>query len=109
MAGDMDQISTVGDDLDALRDQAVDDAADRLLVAGNGARGEDDAVALVQRDLRMVVIGDARQRRARLALAARAQRQYLVRREMAVEISTAEILHAVEMTGLARDLYHAFH
>jgi hypothetical protein len=61
--------------------QAVDDSADRLLVAGNGARGKNHAVALVQGDLRMVVIGDARQRRARLALAARAQRQHLVRRK----------------------------
>ena len=32
-------------------DQAVDDGADRLLVAGDGARGEDHAVAPVQRHL----------------------------------------------------------
>ena len=83
--------------------------ADRLLVAGNGARGEDHAVALVQRHLRMVVAGDPRQRRARLALAARAQRQHLVRRKMAVEIRAAEILHAIEIAGLARDLHHALH
>ena len=109
MAGDVDQMGAVGDDLDALRDQAVDDGADRLLVAGNGARGKDHAVALVQRDLRMIVIGDARQRRARLALAAGAQRQHLVGRKMPIEIGAAEILHAVEIAGLARHLHHALH
>ena len=109
MAGDMDEMGAVGDDLDALPDQAVDDAADRLLVAGNGARGKDHAVALVQRDLRMVVIGDARQRRARLALAAGAQRQHLVGRQMAIDIGAAEILHVVEIAGLARHLHHALH
>ena len=93
----------------ALLDQAVDDGADRLLVAGDGARGKDHAVALVQGHLRMIVIGDARQRRARLALAPRAQRQHLVGGKMAVEIGAAEILHAVEIAGLARDLHHALH
>ena len=109
MAGDVDQIGTVGDDFDTLRDQAIDDAADRLLVAGNGARGEDHAVTLVQRDLRMVVIDDARQRSAGLTLASRAQRQHLVRWKMTVKISPAETLHAVEMTGFAGDLHHALH
>ena len=67
MAGDVDQMRAVGDDLDALRDQPVDDAADRLLVAGNGARGEDHAVALATASPR-----DARPRRcARARRAAR--------------------------------------
>ena len=109
MAGDVDEMGAVGDDLDALRDQAVDDGADRLLVAGDGARGKNHAVALVERHLRMVVIGDARQRRARLALAAGAQRQHLVGRKMAVKVGAAKILHAVEMAGLARHLHHALH
>ena len=57
----------VGDDLDALRDQAVDDAADRLLVARDGARGKDHAVALARASRR-----DARPRRcARARRAAR--------------------------------------
>ena len=46
MAGDVDEMGAVGDDLDALRHQAVDDGAHRLFVAGNGARGKDHAVAL---------------------------------------------------------------
>ncbi|MGY3514264.1 hypothetical protein ACVIQY_007239 [Bradyrhizobium sp. USDA 3051] len=109
MTGDMDQLVAVGDDLHALQDQAIDDGPDRLLVAGNGARGEDDAVATVERDLGMVVIGDARQRGTRLALAAGAERQHLVLRQMTVDLGGAETLHAVEIAGLARDLHHAFH
>jgi hypothetical protein len=66
-------------------------------------------VALVQGHLRVVVIGDPRQRRTRLALAAGAQRQHLVRREMAVKISPAKTLHAVKMAGLTRHLHHALH
>ena len=57
----------------------------------------------------MIVVGDARQRRARLALAAGAQRQHLVRRQMAVDIRAAETLHAVEIAGFARHLHHALH
>ena len=45
MAGDVHQMGAVGDDLDALGDQAVDDPADRLLVAGDGAGGKDHPVA----------------------------------------------------------------
>ena len=57
----------------------------------------------------MVVIGDPRQCRPRLALAARAQREHPVGREMPIEVRAAKILHAVEITGFARDLHHTFH
>ena len=57
----------------------------------------------------MVVIGDARERRARLALAAGTQRQHLVGRKMPVKIGAAEILHAVEIAGFAGDLHDALH
>ena len=83
--------------------------ADRLFVAGNGARGEDHAVAAVEGDLRMIVARDARQRGARLALAAGAQRQHLVGRQIAVGFEAAEFLHAFEITGFARDLHDALH
>ncbi len=56
MAGDVDQMVAVGEDLDALQHQIVDDGADGLLVARDGARGEDHAVAAVERDLGMIVI-----------------------------------------------------
>ena len=79
--------------------------ADRLLVAGDGARGEDHAVALATASTSgCSSCGDARQRRARLALAAGAERHHLVGRQMAVDVHAAEILHAVEIAGLARDL-----
>ena len=42
----------------------------RILVARNGARGEDDAVAPVEFHHRMLALGDARERGHRLALAA---------------------------------------
>ena len=48
MAGDVHQMGAVGDHLDALVDQAVEHAADGLLVAGDGARRDDDAVAARQ-------------------------------------------------------------
>ena len=57
----------------------------------------------------MLVLGDARERGARLALAAGAQRHDLVGRQVAVELGAAEILDAVEIAGLARDLLDAVH
>ena len=62
-----------------------------------------------ERDLGMIVLGDARKRRARLALAAGAERDDLVRRQIAVDIDRPKILHAVEIAGLARDLHDALH
>src|SRR5689334_18422681 len=109
MAGDVDEVGAVGDDLDALPYQTVYDCAYRLLVAGNGARGKDHAVAVVQRYLWMIVIRDARERGARFALASRAQRQHLVGWKMAVEIGAAEVLDAIEIAGFARDLHDALH
>ena len=107
MAGDVHQMGAVGDDLDALPDQPVDHLADRLLVARDGARGKDHQVALAKRHLRVLVLGDARERGARLALAAGAQRHDLVGRQIAVGLDAAEIRDAVEIAGLARDLRDA--
>ena len=78
VAGDVHQRVGVGDDLAALPGEAVLDLGDRLLVAGNGARGEDHQIALAERDRRVVVFGDAGERGAGLALAAGAQQQNLV-------------------------------
>ena len=55
----------------------------------------------------MLVLGDARERGARLALAAGAQRHDLVGRQVAVGLDAAEIGDAVEIAGLARDLLDA--
>jgi len=56
-----------GDHFDALADQAVDDAADGLFVARNGARGKDHPVALAEGDVGMLVEGYAGQGGAGLA------------------------------------------
>jgi hypothetical protein len=50
--------------------QPVDRLVDGALVAGDRGRGEDDGVALVQLDLRVVAVGHAAQSAQRLALAA---------------------------------------
>ena len=67
--------SSLGHDLDAEPHQRVLQPADRLLVAGDDARGEDHGVAVLEHDVRVVVAGDAGQRGARLALAAGADQQ----------------------------------
>ena len=109
MPGYVHEMIAVGDHVHALCHQPVDDARHRLLVARNGAGGKDHAVAATQRDFRMLVLGDAGERGARLALAAGAKRQHLVRRQIAVGLHLAEILHAVEVTGLARHLHDPLH
>ncbi len=92
MAGDMHQVRPVGDDLDALADEPVDDPHDGLLVAGYGARGKDHAVTAREGHLGMLVGGDAGQRRARLALAAGAERDHLVGRQVAVGLDRPELV-----------------
>ena len=64
---------------------------------------------LRERHLGVLVLGDARERGARLALAAGAQRHDLVGRQVAVDLDAAEIADAVEIAGLARDLRDAIH
>ena len=93
----------VGDDLDALLGQAVDDLADRLFVAGNRARGEDHPVAGGERRARMLFLRHARQRGARFALAAGRQRQNFVARQAFERIGAEERRQAVEIAAFARD------
>src|ERR1700730_17182745 len=109
MAGDVDEMGTIGDHFDALANKTIDDAAHGLFVTRNGARGKDPPVPLAERDVRMLVKRDARQRGAGLTLAAGTQRHHLVRRQIAVSIGAPKILDAVEITGLAGDLRGAVH
>jgi len=69
MSRHVDELRAVGDHLDALGDETVDHAVHRLLVAGDHAGGEDHAIAPGEGDLGVSVLGDARERGARLALA----------------------------------------
>ena len=109
MSGYVNEMGAVGDHLDALGHEPIDHPIDCLLVAGDRAGREDHAVALAERDLGMLVLGDARQCGARLALAPGAQCQHLVRRQVAVGLGAAKLLHAVEVASLARNLDHAIH
>ena len=105
MAGDVNEMGAVGDDLDALRHQAIDHPRQRPSRCRGSARDEKITRSpLRERDFRMLVLGDARQRGARLALAAGAERQNLVGRQVAVALHAAKLLHAVEIAGLARHL-----
>jgi hypothetical protein len=61
---------TCRDDIAADLVEAVDGLVDGSFVAGDRRRREDDGVALAQRNLRVVAVGHAPQRRERLALRA---------------------------------------
>ena len=105
----MHQRMAIGDDFDARGDKGVDDLADRLLVARNGARGEDDGVARAQLRHRMSVLGHAGQRGARLALAAGGEREDLVARQAIECVHAEEGRHAVEHAEFPRHRDDALH
>ena len=107
MPGDVHQRFVVGEDIAAGAREVVLDAPDRLLVARNGARGKDHDVALVERDLRMLLFRDARERRTLLALAAGAQEDDVAPRQRLelVLVEKAEALRQV--AGIDGDLDHA--
>ena len=109
MAGHVDEVGAVGDDLDALLDQRVDDRADAALVARDGARREDDAIAGTERDLRMVVARDARQGSPLFSLTAGAEQHDLVARKMAEGVLVLERRQPVEISAVCRHLDHAPH
>src|SRR4029079_19163751 len=69
----------------------------------------DHRVAVRERDLRMLVLGDTRERGARLTLTAGAEADHLIGRQITVGLHRAEILHAIEIAGLTRDLRDALH
>src|SRR6202022_2287723 len=68
MAGDVDEVILLGDDLDPEPDQRVLQSIYRLLVAGNDARREDPNMARLEHDVGMILAGDPGECRARLAL-----------------------------------------
>jgi len=58
MPRDMDEMVLLGDDLDTKPNQRVLQPVDRLLVAWNDARREDDDIPRFERDVRVIVAGD---------------------------------------------------
>ena len=84
VARDMDMlVGAVADHLDAARRQRVVQAADRPLVARDHARGEDRGVARLQHQVAVLAGRDLGHRGARLALAAGADEQHLLARQVA--------------------------
>ncbi len=105
----MHQRFVVGDELAAHLDEPVLDAANDALVAGDGAGREDHQVAVLEPDVGMLVLGDAGERRARLALAARAEDDDLLGRDVGevLLVVVAEVRR--QIARLLRHLDHAVH
>ena len=82
VAGHVDGRDLLVQHLGAGLREPVDRVVDAELVPRHRLRGQDDRVAALDGDGRMVVVRDPRQRRHRLALAARAEDHRLVRREL---------------------------
>ncbi len=80
VAGHVHVLHAVGDDVRAAPGHVAHGARDRLLVAGNRPRREHDRVVGTQAHEAVVVDGDARQRRLRLALRAGRDAQHVLRR-----------------------------
>ena len=104
VARDMDGCVLVGDELEAAIGEAVLHAADGLLVAGDGARGEDHPVARIELDVGMLALGDARHGRAGLALAAGAERDDIVGRKLGESPLLVKRQVGVEIAGRLRRL-----
>ena len=106
MAGSVDRaVGRFGDDGNAALGELVLDADHPILVARNGARGEDDAVAPVELHHRMLALGDARKRRHRFTLAAGDERRDLIARESA----EAFLVEIGEMLGPKAGVAGGFH
>ena len=92
MTGNVNERTTlvvnVGTDLGKL----IDDARNRLLVAGDGRGRDDDRVALLNRDGAMVAVGDARQGRQGLALGAGAHQNVAVVGQILKVVRIDEVL-----------------
>src|SRR5947209_15656699 len=98
MAGTMHEMRAVGDHLDPLQDEAVDRPVHLALVAGDCARGKDDAIARGETDDGMLAIGDAAHRGAGFALAARREHDHPIAREHWIALESEEIREPVEIT-----------
>ena len=111
MAGDVQRCVAVIDDLRALLEQLVDDAADRDLVARNGRGRDDDTVACVYRDLLVLGERHAVQCRHRLALTAGADDDGLAARQTAdlrhVHHDAVRNVHIAELRCHAHNIFHA--
>ena len=92
-------------DLGSRLGELVDRVVDTELVAGDGLGGDDHRVAALDMDGGVIVVGDARQRRQRLALAAGAEDQLLARIEL-VELGRTDehAFRNLHVAEVARDV-----
>ena len=110
MAGDMDEMGAVGDDLDALRRPAPLMILPTAFSLPGMVREEKTTTSpRRQRGDRVLVLGDARQRGARLALAAGGERENLVARQAVETVRAEQRRHAVEIAAFARHRDDALH
>ena len=105
MAGDVNGRNLVVQHLRTGSRELVDRVVDAQLVTGYGLRRDDDRVAALDVDRGMVVVRDSRQRRHRLALAARAEDEHLVRRVVVERVGLHEcVVRHVHVAERARDV-----
>ena len=75
MAGNMHEMIVIRDDFHPLPGQAILQRIDGKIVSRDDARRKDDGIAGIERDVRIFVPRNPRERRTRLALAAGAKNQ----------------------------------
>ena len=109
MAGDMHQMIALGDHLDAAQHEPIVQPPDRLLIAGNDARGKDHRIARVEFGVGMRAGGDPRQRGAHFALAAGAEIENLVLREVFGFLLADEVPQAAHQSDRGGGGRHAVH
>src|SRR5262245_33730833 len=109
MARDVEQMGRYRDHYDTLLDQHIAHAPDGLFVSGNISGRIDHPVACRKRHFWVLFFGNARKCGPRLSLASGAQRDDLFRRQIAIGIDGTKILHALAISGFARNLHNALH
>ena len=110
VARDVHLVHPLVDHVGAQPHQVVDDAADRLFVAGNGVGADDDEVVRSDRHLAVVARRHARKRAHRLALAARRDEDDVLG---AVAVDVVDVDHdalgGLEVAELGRDEHGVDH
>ena len=99
----MHQVVVARHHVDVEAGEVVEHAAHFLLVARNGLRREDDEVARLERDVRVLVLGDAGDGGARLALPAGRDDQHLAARQVHRCVEVNQVRQVLEIAaGLGR-------
>ena len=106
VAGDVDGSDLLVEHLGAEAGKAVDRVVHAELVARHRLRRDDHRVATLDRDVRVVAVGDPRQRGHRLALAPGAEHQHAVRRQLHRLFRRHDrLLRKLDIPEVARDVH----